>query len=182
MNRTALLFAVLPLACTIPARPEATDSKSAYETIRTCPAFCGTAVGFAGTTPKVVTAFRALTKQPDAARLFERLLDEATMEGQLYALCGLYHADHARFLKRVEPYRKSEKEVSTVDGCIAVRQKAKDVVESSAPGAVRLKNQAQTTREWAAESGAKAIYFDIVGGGWPNEFWERSGYSGAVRK
>jgi hypothetical protein len=94
----------------------------------------------------------------------------------LYALCGLYHSDYKYFEKVVGRYRHSETTVKTMMGCVVSRESVASLVESPLPNAVRLKDRKQTTKQWAEQTAADSMVYDIVGGGWPNEFWERDGY------
>lgn len=180
MNRLHFLhLAALILPATMLAAPPPEISKEAakaYGTVRDSKAFMDTAVGFAGETPEVVEAFRILIKQPNPSQIFKSLIAEASLAGQLYALCGLYHSDYKYFETIVGRYRHSEQTVQTMMGCIVSMDSVASLVESSAPSAVRLKDRNQTTKQWVEQSAADSMTFDIVGGGWPNEFWERDGY------
>jgi len=148
-----------------------------YANLLTAKEFCDTAVGIAGTMPEVVKAFRHMTREKDPAAIFQALLKDATPPGKLYALCGLYHADHAAFRNAVEPYRKSREKVEFFSGCILSERTMGDIVEMDLPGTVRLDRPNQTTKEWAAKHAPKeGMHYDILGGGWPNVFWERTGY------
>jgi hypothetical protein len=130
-------------------------------------------VGFAGETPKVVIAFRTLSKSADAAAAFRGLLADATVAEKFYALCGLYYADPDYFDLALVPFRSSRQEVVvTCMGCIVSRATVGSIVESKNPKAVRLKSRKQTVEEWADETKADGMVYDIIGGGWPNTFKE----------
>jgi hypothetical protein len=151
-------------------------AKMAYNTIRTSKTFCATAVGIAGETPKVVEAFRIIIKQPKPETIFKALIEDATISGQLYALCGLYHSDHDHFKDAVKRYHDSEEIVETLMGCSGSINSVARIVKSSSPDVVRLKKPSQTTKQWAKATASKGMLYDIVGGGWPNAFWMRTGY------
>lgn len=123
------------------------EAVKAYNTVRDSETFCDTAVGFAGKTPEVVSAFRILIKQPNPERILRKLIEDATVSGQSYALCGFYHSDYKFFKKVVEPYKKSQKTVKTQMGCVGSIDTVASIVESSSPDAVRLKNRSQTTKQ-----------------------------------
>jgi hypothetical protein len=59
----------------------------------------------------------ALCKEPDAAQQFRRLLSEASIEGQMYALLGLRQLHAADYKAQVDRYRKSTRQVNTGSGC-----------------------------------------------------------------
>jgi len=49
-------------------------------------------------------AIEEILARPDSKDIYLRLLNEATLAGQLYALCGLRRIDKAAFDKRVDTY------------------------------------------------------------------------------
>jgi hypothetical protein len=63
------------------------------------------------------TAFNALCKAPDAAEQFRRLLREATIEGQMYALLGLRQLGAPDYKVQLARYRKNPGKVNTGSGC-----------------------------------------------------------------
>jgi hypothetical protein len=152
------------------------EGKDAYEVIAKSEKFCDTAVGYAGTMPEVVHAFRVVLGEAGADKAFKKLLSDATISGKLYALCGLYYTDPDYFQKAVEPFRHSDAKVKTFMGCIVSQWRVSEIVEQSLPNVVRLKNRKQTIKEWAEETKPESMIFDIVGGGWPNRFKEDGGY------
>ncbi len=171
--RAFLLLGSALLISTASAAPPKLGEKAqkAYATIKDAPEFCGTAVGYAGTTPPVVHAFRDLISDPQADAAFKSLLTEAKLPGQLYALCGLWFTDPAAFKVAAEPYRQSKKEVATYEGCEKSNQRVAEIVESKAPHVVRLKNNKQTIQDWSAAHKGE-LSFDIIGGAWPSVFKE----------
>lgn len=97
---------------------------------------------------QLVLAFYKLSKEPLADKAFKHLLKEATLAGQLYALCGLYFTDRDFFTKAVEKYRNSDETVENMSGCMTFPVKIKDLVD---------------------RKGDK-LYRDIIGGGYPEGF------------
>jgi hypothetical protein len=67
-------------------------------------------------TPKE-TAFDALCKESNAAEQFRKLLSEATIEGQMYALLGLRQLHAADYKAQLDRYRGSTRMVNTGSGC-----------------------------------------------------------------
>jgi hypothetical protein len=180
MNSPRTIFLLLILSSSLclasaPGGLSQADEK-AYRTIATSERFCGTAVGIAGTTPEVVIAFRKMLKSPSAARAFKGLLADASRAGKLYALCGFYYADPDYFDEAVKRFQGSSDEVETLMGCIGSRATVGSIVASRSPKVVRLKNREQTVREWAEETKASEMVYDIIGGGWPSMFKNSGGY------
>src|SRR4030095_15275396 len=180
MNSLRIILLLLILSCSqsmaSPPAGLSQEEKKAYHTIAASGRFCGTAVGFAATTPDVVLAFRKMLKRPNGAGAFKGLLADATTAGKLYALCGLYYADPDYFDEAVKRFQRSSDEVETLMGCIGSRATVGSIVENRSPKAVRLKNRKQTVKEWAAETKASEMVYDIVGGGLPSMFKDSGGY------
>lgn len=153
------------------------DQAKNYEVIKNAPEFCATAVGVAGSTPAVVYAFRDLIADPAADAAFKSLLTEAKLPGQLYALCGLWFTDPLAFKTEVEKFRSMKGEVRMVDGCEIAPQRVSELVESKAPGVVRLKDNKQTILAWSRERKSPGpTSYDIVGGAWPSMFRDEGGF------
>jgi hypothetical protein len=73
-------------------------------------------------------AFNALCKEPDAAKQFHRLLNEASIEGQMYALLGLRQLHAPDYKAQADRYRKSMRQVNTGSGCEIGPEKVSYVV------------------------------------------------------
>ena len=123
--------------------------RAAYTTIDTATIFCDEFVGLGNRTPEVVIAFRTLLKEKQADHAFKTLLKEATIAGQLYALCGLYYTDHTYFMQAIQPYRSSRQEVEIFMGCVIMRDTVANIVEQDDRETVRLDNESSTMKEWA---------------------------------
>jgi hypothetical protein len=136
-------------------------------------------VGFAGTPSQEACSFRTVLDQPDADHLFKQILAKGHLAGRLYALCGLYFTDHERFVREIQPYRRSADSVATYQSCIMNRARVASLVESADPRAIRLKDPSETMEEWRRrkmESGGSQDYaLDILGGGRPARFQEMNG-------
>jgi hypothetical protein len=65
----------------------------------------------------LVKAYRELLKRPQSDIAFKSLLKEATLPGQLYALCGVYYTDHSFFLTVIEEYKNRSDYVRTLFFC-----------------------------------------------------------------
>jgi hypothetical protein len=148
----------------------------AYATIKEEKTFCSTMVGAGGAVPKVVAAFRTLLWDAQADAAFKSLLTEAKPAGQLYALCGLWFTDPVAFKEAAENLGKSGDQVDTLIGCIGTRKRVADIVESKDPGAVRLKDNKQSVKQWLDEHKGGSMHTDIVGGYWPSMFKNEGGF------
>ena len=80
------------------------------------------------------------------------LLEKATIEGQLYGLCGLYFLDAEEFKKGVEKLSKSDKGIRHLRGDIMMMLKVKDIVKADSPSRVKLKSKEQTLDNWFKEN------------------------------
>jgi hypothetical protein len=85
-------------------------------------------IGYAGVITNEETAFNALCKAPDAAEQFRRLLREATIEGQMYALLGLRQLGAPDYKAQLDRYRKSTGKVNTGSGCVIGPDKVSYIV------------------------------------------------------
>jgi len=143
--------------------------------------FADTMVGIAGIPSHQACAFRVVLDQPDADSLFKRILADAHLAGQLYALCGLYFTDPTAFLHAVEPFRTRTDAVETYQGCISSPEGVSSLVELNLPTVVRLRDRAESTSEWLARNSdlvTDGYRLDMLGGGWPARLKEIRGCDG----
>jgi hypothetical protein len=91
-----------------------------YETLRNAETFAAGHVGRAGSTSDAEAALFNLLSEPDPAPMLNRLLSEATMPGQLYALWGLAVLRSSDFDKAVKKYVSASEHVQTQNGCLVV--------------------------------------------------------------
>ena len=110
----------------------------------------------------------------DAA--FKSLLTEATPVGQLYALCGLWFTDSAAFKTEAERLKQSNAQVDTLSGCVGMKKRMADIIESKVPGAVRLTSNKQSVRDWLDMHKGSAMHYDIIGGAMPSMVWNEGAF------
>ena len=150
------------------SRPEirALDAvRRAYDLLLTTEEFASAHVDVAGTPSCQALAFQELLDSRMADSAFKRLLKEATIEGQLYALSGLYFTDPSAFEVQVERYSQMTELVTTHFGCVLSVQPVAAIVRSKAPLAPSL------LQEWHDQNPLEEYPpVDIEGGGWPTEF------------
>jgi hypothetical protein len=151
-----------------PALPP--SAKGPFEVLKNADTFCDEHVGYAGVTPPEVTALRSLVKEKEAGGILTRLLEEASVPGKLYALCGLYFCNYAEFQRSIKPFRTSKGTITTFMGCIRGEESVADLVERREPGVVRLAGPKDSLRDWLSKHPAakdNGFRVDIYGGGWP---------------
>jgi len=110
MRQAAILLLILTLSVS------ATQNKN-YQVVKSARIFAIGGIGYAGRITDEETAFDGLCKAPDVAEQFRRLLREATIEGQMYALLGLRQVGAPDYKTQADRYRKSTRKVKTGSGC-----------------------------------------------------------------
>jgi hypothetical protein len=123
------------------------NAQKAYNVLLHADRFSGPMIGITGRMPETVEALLSLVQAPQASEAFKALLEEATLPGQLYALCGIYFTDRKAFKQAVERYRYRDDSVETQFGCKVGFNRVSDLVETSSP-----------------------LGTDILGGGYPAQF------------
>ena len=111
MKQAVIFLLILTLSVS------AAQSGKNYQVVKSARIFAIGGIGYAGVITDEETAFDALCKAPDAAEQFRRLLREATIEGQMYALLGLRQVGAPDYKTQADRYRKSTRKVNTGSGC-----------------------------------------------------------------
>jgi hypothetical protein len=120
-----------------------------------------------------VSALKHLLAAEDREIAFTRLLQDGNLTGQLYALCGLFYANHDLFLEAVARYKSKDGNVVIESGSLETMVAARDLVFAKSRKAVRLDHPEQTLIEWLRihrPKGRRGYIRDIVGGGYPAYF------------
>jgi hypothetical protein len=86
-------------------------------------------VGVAGTMSGGEKDLRAVLKEADAVQQLQSLLKNASPAGQLYALLGLRLRDRPAFEQAVPAFRKRPDVISTLHGCIMMKEKMDSIVK-----------------------------------------------------
>jgi hypothetical protein len=86
-------------------------------------------VGVAGTMSGGEKDLRAVLKEADAIQQLQSLLKKASPAGQLYALLGLRLRDRPAYDQAVPAFRKRSDEVSTMHGCMLMKEKMDSIVK-----------------------------------------------------
>jgi hypothetical protein len=122
-----LVLALLtPLASSICAGEDASRAASslARENV-----FALGGVGVAGTMSSGEKDLRTVLKEADAVRQLQSLLKNASPAGQLYAVLGLRLRDRPAFEQAVPAFRKRSDVISTMHGCIVMKEKMDGIVK-----------------------------------------------------
>jgi hypothetical protein len=107
---------VIALLLTLNLIASAAESQN-YHVVKSTRIFAMGGIRHEGAITAEETAFNALCKERDAAQQFRRLLSEASIEGQMYALLGLRQLHAPDYKAQVDRYRKSTRQVNTGSGC-----------------------------------------------------------------
>lgn len=115
----------MPLASSVCADEDASRAASslARET-----AFALGGVGVAGSMSSGESDLRAVLKEADAVQQLQSLLKRASPAGQLYALLGLRLRDRPSYEQALPAFRKRSDVVSTMHGCILMKEKMDSIV------------------------------------------------------
>jgi hypothetical protein len=121
--KAVLILAVLFLATVVVPAADKKESKpeavhTPYEALTATTTFAIGGVGVAGTISPAETDFRELLKEPDALAKCQKLLTDATPEGQMYGLLGLKLKDETAFLAALPKYKNSKTNLREMSGCI----------------------------------------------------------------
>lgn len=115
----ALLFLMTVFATAADKKNVDADiSHSPYEALTATTTFAIGGVGVAGVISPMEKDFRALLKEPDAVAQCQKLLTDATPEGQMYGLLGLKLKDETAFVAALSKYKESKQQVRQQSGCI----------------------------------------------------------------
>ncbi|RBP43695.1 hypothetical protein DES53_10594 [Roseimicrobium gellanilyticum] len=130
------VFSILVLALLWPLVIRADEPKGggysayeAYTSLMSTSTFAIGGVGFAGTTSGPELALREVLKQPDAVATCQKLVANATVEGQLYGLLGLKLSDDKAFTQALPKFKNSKTAIKVMSGCILGTDKVGEVAE-----------------------------------------------------
>ena len=146
----AILFGAIPAAAQSVTAPEIRQSEisRAYHKLTQAEIFNLGGIGWAQQVTAEETAFRKLLGSVDAPRLFQRLINEANAEGQLYALLGLRLRAPEAFQsaaeklqarggppERLEQFRPTPKgKVRMGEGCLLYQTDWRNAIDGIANG------------------------------------------------
>ncbi|QIF05832.1 hypothetical protein [Roseimicrobium sp. ORNL1] len=138
------VFAIFTLVVLWPMVLRADEPKSggyeayeAYTTLMSTRTFAIGGVGFAGTTSEPELALREVLKQPDAVATCQKLVANATVEGQMYGLLGLKLSNDKTFAQALTKYKNSKAAIKVMSGCILGTEKVGEVAERIEKGSYK---------------------------------------------
>ncbi|MEJ2665037.1 MAG: hypothetical protein P8107_13515 [Spirochaetia bacterium] len=141
-----------------------------YRILKKAEYFATGGIGYSGEAPEAIIAFKHIFNSKNAKEQFIALLSEATYEGRLYALCGLYYHDYKRYAEEINLYKNSVIEIQLFSGCERFKDSIKNIIEKQNKSTVRLKDNKQSIEEWAEEYHvdlSEGFEIDFIGGGIP---------------
>ncbi|MEZ5427409.1 MAG: hypothetical protein R2747_14150 [Pyrinomonadaceae bacterium] len=144
------------------------DGQIAYRSLIKANRFEDAIVGFAGTVSEYAKDLDILLKEKEADAAFKSILKNGTLSARLYALCGLFYADHDAFQKEIAGYENSEQTVSLLSGCIMSEEKVSRIAQSDASN-VAVISQTETLEDFLKTNPGSYV-IDIAHGGYPATF------------
>ena len=96
------------------------EAQSFYDTVRQAKMFSVGQTGFKGDTSESEKALIQLSNAPNSISIFQYLLKEATTEGKMYGLLGLFRKDKEIYRIELSEYRslnKESKKLLVQEGC-----------------------------------------------------------------
>ncbi|MEJ2031654.1 MAG: hypothetical protein P8Y63_01125 [Deltaproteobacteria bacterium] len=145
-----------------------TESCDYYKVLLNAKSFSVGGTSYAGTPTKETIAFKHIFFSKNADEQFKKLLENANLEGKLYALSGLYFYDSCAYKKTVEKFLGIDDAVTVFSGCILNKIKIKELIKRESENVVRLSNNRETIEEWQNKNHAmNGFSVDFYGGGYP---------------
>jgi len=144
------------------------EGQKAYSILKNASRFEETHVGIAGSLSEFIKEFGVLLEEKKADDAFKYLVKSGTNAGQLYGLSGLYFTDYQYFKKQVEQYKKNDKIVMTMKGCIVMDEQISTIVESKAENIAIIDPNETIEDFW--KNNKKSYEIDIAHGGYPATF------------
>ena len=139
---------------------------AAVRTLLDVKIFGGWAVGIAAQPTPGVAALRVLVKEPNAAAALAHVRGNATIEGQLMALAGLYDVDPAGFKRALPAYVAMKDSVRVWEtGCmIGPNRTVSSIAQSK--DAVQTGGAGKPLPQWKPRTPGAWLIFDLAGGGY----------------
>ena len=140
-----------------------------YGMLKNAKVFSYGPVGYGGIISEESNAFGRIYRSSNARTFFIRLEKEATMEGKLYALCGIYFYDDTLYQKLLARYETMNTEVCVQVGCALMDYAVSKLVKEPRDNVVRLKSNNDTIDHWLFRNNKTGGYLvDFYGGGIPS--------------
>ncbi|NNE66725.1 MAG: hypothetical protein HKN33_09160 [Pyrinomonadaceae bacterium] len=124
-------------------------------------------IGYAGVLSEYARSLEILLNEDGA--VLKSLLENGTLTGKLYALCGLFYTDKAFFDSKLPDFRDSSKIVGMTSGCEIYDESVPAIVESSAKNVAVIAPH-ETLEKYLAGNAGQSYNVDIANGGYPATF------------
>ena len=105
-------------------------SNTDYQTLLNAELFTYGSIGYPPSLPETIKAFHRLLAGINARLYFIDLEQNATNEGKLYALCGIYHTDFNLYQSLMGSYTKNTRTVHYMQGCMGSTQIINHLINS----------------------------------------------------
>jgi len=149
-------------------------ARAAFDILVKAGRFESSHVNEGGELSRYARAVRTLIREREAPAAFQALYDNGTPVAALYALAAFWYLRPDEFpslLRRVRE-RYGARTIETQSGCIGVKQKVDELLESRERNAVRLPPGSGRTALFCATTKLKSFNEDFMGGGTPIDIVE----------
>ena len=104
------------------AIPQTTQPDTVLDRLSEVERFAFGGTGYIGEISAGEKDFRTVLGRSSALTDFERLFTEGNLQGKSYALVGIHKLNPARFRELARPLQDSKESISTMDGCLIMRE------------------------------------------------------------
>jgi hypothetical protein len=112
-------------------------------------------------------AYKVLFNSKNGEKHFLQLLEEASIEGRLYALCGLYYKNHEYYKKTLGNFVNKKIIYNRLAGGRQEADTIANIIKIKSEDVVQLSSTSQTLTEWRGQSNDSSYVLDFAGGGIP---------------
>lgn len=102
---------------------------SDFEIVRRSSQFAVGPVGFAATTTPTEAAFRRMLQSPGSGEDFRKLLKDATIAGQTYALLGLKLLGDPAYAATAARFKVSRNQIVVAGGCVVANRPVSEIAK-----------------------------------------------------
>jgi hypothetical protein len=156
----------VPPAATARAVQLSPAASAAYQRLLHAERFADSMVGEDGGLPPEALDLRLVVQEDPTGNACAELFHTASTGGRLFALCGLWWRDSARFQKGVQELRGSRELITFHTGCeILTDMPVGELVQQR--NGIRLDGRRQTLLDWLDKHPGESAQLDIAGGGYP---------------
>lgn len=168
IGRLIICFLLLITSAYSFADDNQAENNDDYNILLNAKTFSVGGTSYAGTPTKETIAFKHIFLAKNAHVLFEKIMENGSLEGKLYALSGLYYYDYRTYKMTVEKYMNVDDIATIFSGCILRKVELKELMKSKSENVVRLSNNLQTIEAWRNENNvSNGFNVDFYGGGYP---------------